>query len=74
MGADIEIVTDAQRLRPAKSEVERLFASNAKARALAGWAPEYGGLDGFRRGLEATVEWFRDPANTAAYNADIYNI
>lgn len=74
MGADIEIVTDIQRLRPAKSEVERLFACNAKARALTGWTPEYGGLDGFRRGLEATVEWFRDPANTSAYKANIYNI
>lgn len=74
MGVDIEIVTDEQRLRPEASEVERLWASNAKAKALLGWSPSYGGLDGFRRGLGQTIEWFRDPANLARYKPDIYNL
>ena len=74
MGAEIEIVTDEQRLRPEKSEVERLFASNEKARALLGWQPKYGGLDGFRRGLEETARWFGNPANLALYKSDIYNL
>ncbi len=74
VGADVEIVTDAQRLRPAASEVERLWADNAKARDLLGWSPEYAGLDGFRRGIAETVAWFRDPANLAKYKPDEYNI
>ncbi|HEY3432212.1 MAG TPA: NAD-dependent 4,6-dehydratase LegB [Rhodocyclaceae bacterium] len=74
MNADITIVTDEQRLRPGKSEVERLWADNRKARELLRWQPEHGGLDGLRRGLEKTVAWFLDPTNLARYKSDIYNI
>ena len=74
MDAEIEIITDEQRLRPEKSEVERLWASNDKARELLGWQPQYGGLDGFRRGLTETVDWFRRPENLAGYKTDIYNV
>lgn len=74
MGAEIEIVTDEQRLRPEKSEVDRLWASNEKAARLLGWQPSYGGVDGLRRGIAETVAWFREPANMAAYKADIYNL
>ncbi|EGB13993.1 NAD-dependent epimerase/dehydratase [Pseudodesulfovibrio mercurii] len=74
MGADIEIVCEQERVRPAKSEVERLFAGNEKAKRLCGWEPEFGGLDGFKRGLKLTAEWFADPDNLRRYKADIYNI
>lgn len=74
MGVEIEILTDAQRLRPSKSEVERLWADNRKARELLGWQPAYGGLDGFRRGLAETAAWFADPANLGRYKADRYNL
>ena len=74
MEAKIEILTDEQRLRPENSEVERLWAANAKARVLLGWKPDYGGLEGFRRGLSETVEWFRQPAHLAAYKTGIYNL
>lgn len=74
MGVSIEIETDDQRLRPAKSEVERLWASNDKARELLGWTPAHGGRDGFVRGLAKTADWFQDPRNLAAYKADRYNI
>ncbi len=74
MGVEIEIITDEQRLRPEKSEVERLWASNDKARELLGWQPQYGGLDGFRRGLSETVNWFNEPAHLASYKSDIYNL
>ena len=73
MGAETEIVTDDERLRPEKSEVERLWADNSKAIELLGWRPSYGGRDGFQRGLEQTVAWFRDPAHLSSYKADIYN-
>lgn len=74
MGEEIEIVTDEQRLRPENSEVERLWASNERARELLGWQPRYGGMDGFRRGLAETVKWFCRPENLASYKSDIYNL
>jgi dTDP-glucose 4,6-dehydratase len=74
MGAEIAIATDEQRLRPEKSEVERLWASNAKAKQLLDWAPHYAGLEGFRRGLSETIAWFREPANLARYKFERYNI
>lgn len=74
MGRDVRIVSDDQRLRPEKSEVERLWASNDKAAELTGWSPEYGTREGFGRGIEETIEWFTDPANLAQYKADTYNI
>jgi NAD dependent epimerase/dehydratase len=73
MGVEIAIEQDNERVRPAKSEVERLWADNSKAARLIGWVPEYGGLEGFRRGLTETIEWLREPANLACYKADQYN-
>ncbi|MEC6408912.1 NAD-dependent 4,6-dehydratase LegB [Achromobacter xylosoxidans] len=74
MGEEIEVITDEARLRPENSEVERLWAANAKAKALFNWEPTYAGRNGFKRGLEETAQWFKDPANLAAYKADRYNI
>ena len=64
------IISDEQRVRPEKSEVERLLGSNEKIKSLTGWAPEWSLDDG----LAATIEWFKEPANLAAYKSDIYNI
>lgn len=74
MGVDVDIKTDAQRLRPEKSEVERLWADNSKAKRLLGWEPAYAGLDGLRRGIAETAAWFADPENLKAYKTGIYNI
>jgi len=74
MQSDINVISDDERIRPAKSEVERLWADNSKAKTLTGWEPEYGGLDGFRHGLEETVEWFSGLENLKAYKTDIYNL
>jgi len=38
------------------------------------WAPQFSGVEGFKRGLARTVDWFRDPANLARYKADAYNL
>ncbi len=70
MDADIEIVTDEQRLRPDASEVERLWADNRRAQEQLGWTPGYGGRDGLRRGLQATTAWFADPANRDGYRPE----
>ena len=64
------IISDEQRVRPEKSEVERLLGSNEKIKSLTGWAPEWSLDDG----LAATIEWFKEPANLAAYKSDIYNV
>lgn len=74
MGVEIGFENDPARLRPTASEVERLFAGVDKARSQFQWAPEFGGRDGFRRGLEITAGWFRDPANLARYKTDRYII
>lgn len=74
MGVEIEIETDQVRLRPEKSEVDRLWADNSKARNLTGWEPAYGGREGFKRGLAETAAWFANPENLRNYKADIYNV
>jgi len=74
IGTELTIETDDQRLRPEKSEVERLWADNRKASELLGWQPAYGGNDGFRRGLEETVAWFRKPSHLAGYKPDLYTL
>lgn len=74
MGVEVDIETDDQRLRPEKSEVERLWADNRKALELLEWSPEYAGLKGFRRALEETVGWFTNPDNLRQYKHGIYNI
>ena len=74
MGVDVELVVDQNRIRPESSEVERLWAANDQARKVLGWAPRYDGLEGFRRGLVQTAEWFRNAENLASYKAHIYNV
>ena len=74
MGSSISIETDNVRLRPENSEVERLWADNQKAQRLLNWKPSYGAREGFKRGLQETVEWFTNADNLKRYKADIYNI
>ncbi|MGC5774369.1 NAD-dependent 4,6-dehydratase LegB [Paenibacillus pabuli] len=74
MGREVEIETDDIRLRPEKSEVERLWADNSKAKLLLDWEPSFGGIDGFKRGLEETVKWFQEPDNLKHYKDAVYNI
>lgn len=74
MNAPIEVVTDEVRLRPADSEVERLWADNTRARELFDWTPQYAGREGLKRGLRETAEWFSDADNLRRYKADIYNV
>jgi len=55
-GADAEVVTDEQRLRPGGSEVERLLCDNTRAREWAGWEPQVSLEDGLRM----TSDWVRE--------------
>jgi nucleoside-diphosphate-sugar epimerase len=72
MNVELEVVTDEQRLRPEGSEVNRLFGDNSRLRQLTGWQPAYAGLEGFRRGLARTAEWFSNPTNLASYRPGSY--
>ena len=74
MRADVEIATEAERVRPPASEVERLCGASAKAARLLGWQPEYTGREGLRRGLEETIAWLADPANLARYRPGTYTL
>lgn len=64
------IVSDDTRLRPDKSEVERLLGDNSKIRKLTNWNPIYS-LD---KGLIETINWFKDTKNLSKYKSNIYNI
>lgn len=63
-----KIICDEQRLRPEKSEVNRLLGSNEKIMRLTNWKPNYT----FEQGLAETIEFFKH--NLDQYKTDIYNI
>lgn len=67
---DARVKNDEARLRPAKSEVYRLFGSNEKLKQFTSWTPQYS----LEQGLMETIRWFREQENLARYKADIYNI
>jgi len=64
------IENDDVRMRPEKSEVERLFGSNSKLKSLTQWEQRYS----LEQGLKETIAWFSDRANLARYKTDIYNV
>jgi NAD dependent epimerase/dehydratase len=74
MNKPVSVVSKSERMRPEKSEVERLLADASKAKRLAGWSPAFAGRDGLRRGLEVTAEWFSHPANLARYRVGRYTV
>lgn len=74
MNVDVEVVSESQRVRPEKSEVQRLFADTSKAEKLFDWKPEFGGKEGFRKGLIQTAQWFTNPDNQKLYKTEGYVI
>ncbi len=67
---EASVMTEGERMRPTKSEVERLFGSNEKIQRLTNWKQQYT----FEKALEETVQWFRQEENLKSYKADIYNV
>lgn len=63
-----KILCDEQRLRPEKSEVNRLLGANAKIKKLTDWTSKYT----FEQGIEETIQWLRK--NMDVYKTDIYNV
>ncbi|MDF9814080.1 SDR family NAD(P)-dependent oxidoreductase [Streptomyces sp. SPB162] len=70
METELDVVEDEQRIRPAGSEVMRLVCDATRLRDATGWAPDHS----LEQGLEATIAFFRDPANLARYKTALYNI
>lgn len=70
MGAEVDWVTDPQRLRPGGSEVFRLLGDNSLITSLTGWHPRFN----LEEGLKKTIEWFTDPSNLKKYKSGIYNV
>jgi dTDP-glucose 4,6-dehydratase len=70
---NIIIVQDKERMRPIKSEVNRLISSNKKAKKILNWSPKHSGKKGFKKGLQKTIEWFKDSKNLSHYKSDLYN-
>ena len=68
IGENVKIICDEERLRPEKSEVNRLWADNKKIKDLTDWKPNYS-LD---EGLKETIEWIRNNMNY--FKTDIYNV
>ncbi|MEG1620237.1 MAG: NAD-dependent 4,6-dehydratase LegB, partial [Eubacterium sp.] len=65
---EAKIICEEQRLRPEKSEVNRLLGSNEKIKQLTNWEPQYT----FKEGIQETIEWMKKNLN--AYKTDIYNV
>ncbi|MDK2801637.1 MAG: hypothetical protein PWQ70_3256 [Clostridiales bacterium] len=68
IGKEVEIITDKERIRPEKSEVERLLSNPEKAMKLTGWKPQYT----LEEGLIETINWIKD--NLEYFKVDIYNV
>ncbi|WP_017211321.1 NAD-dependent 4,6-dehydratase LegB [Clostridium beijerinckii] len=68
IGKDVKIVCDEERIRPEKSEVNRLWADNTKIKELTEWVPQYSIDDG----LSETVEWIK--SNMKYFKTNIYNV
>lgn len=68
LGKDLRINKDASRVRPKKSEVERLVADNGKAKKILRWKAK----TGLREGLERTIDWIRE--HPKLYKTEVYNI
>jgi len=65
---NIKTKIESKRVRPEKSEVQRLVCDYSKAHKLAGWKPRYT----LEEGLEKTIAWFRE--NLEIYKEGIYNV
>jgi NAD dependent epimerase/dehydratase len=74
MNQEIKVIDSDERIRPENSEVNRLWADNSKAKELLSWKPEYASLNGLKKGLEETVNWFKKPNNLSLYKSEIYNV
>lgn len=74
MGIKIKIRLNNKRVRPKKSEVDRLLASTIKAKKILNWEPKLKGKKGLEKGLIKTINWFKDEKNLQLYKSNKYII
>ena len=74
MSVKVEILIDKKRVRPKRSEVERLRSNNKKAKKILNWRPKYLNEEGLIKGLSKTIDWFSKKENLKDYKSEIYNI
>ena len=68
LNIEVTIRTESKRVRPAKSEVERLMCNNAKILSHTDWRPKYN----LKTGLSETIKWLKK--NLTYYKPEIYNV
>ncbi len=64
----VKIEIDPSRLRPEKSEVQRLLSDNTLARERLGWEPQVS----FEEGLKRTIDWVAE--NLGYYRSGEYQL
>ena len=70
MKSDVVFSVEQQRIRPEKSEVQRLWCDNTKIRDLTDFKVDYN----LEEGLQLTIDWFMKPENLRKYKTEIYNV
>ncbi len=71
---NFKIKTKSNRIRPKKSEVFRLIASNKKAAKILNWKPRFSNKTNLKRALITTYEWYKNPNNLKNFYTDDYNL
>lgn len=74
MGKKVTVIQEDQRIRPINSEVERLFAKIELAKESTDWSPKFHGHEGFKLGLQKTIDWYMNKNNRKYFKSDTYNI
>ena len=70
IGVSLEVVTSKERIRPGKSEVDRLVCDNSKLIDKTNWKPEFS----LELGIKNVINWMNDSKNPIFYKADKYNV
>lgn len=70
IGREVTITFDATRVRPSRSEVDRLIADSSKARKILKWESRFS----IEEGLKKTVSWFAEAKERYRYKEDRYNV
>ena len=67
LDVEVEIISDKKRIRPSKSEVNRLVCDNSKIKKLTNWKSEVS----FEEGLSKTISWIR--CNKSLFTTNQYS-
>ena len=74
LNTKVEVQLDKKRLRPKKSEVNKLLSKNTKAKRILKWSPKFNGKTGFYSGLKKTIKWFEENKDLSKNQSNSYNV